>query len=127
MWSSKTVVFARLVEVSQLVVGMEGGGGADCWPTAVWFGVNVIHHQRKDTSHKNLLQAWPDFPSLSSAGRRVRVSLGLGPFFFFGFMLLPSGQPSQCWVFKQASKRLTDKPQTGSQIGVKETLTWILR
>lgn len=45
------------------------------------------------SSHKIPLQAWPGFFSLSYEGRRVNVSLGLGPFLLI-LCYCSSGQPS---------------------------------
>ena len=100
----------------------------------VRFEVNFICHQRKDTSHSAKPLAIKihfqlgQIYSLLYGGRRVNVSLGLGPFILFLFLdqLATGPQANRSYVFKRVSKRLTNKPKT-PQVGFKETLTWILR
>lgn len=64
----KCIAFARCVEVSQLVAGIEWG----LWPTVLWFGVNVIHHQRKD--------------SLSTSPLAIRTRCKLGQIYSLCYM-----------------------------------------
>lgn len=125
----KNVVFPRFFKVSQLVVGMEWG----LWPTVLWFGVNFIHHQRKDTGHspspstiRTCFQLGQNFSLCCMEGEGSVSALASGHFYWF-YATGPQANPDHLWAFKQASKRLTNKPQTSSQIGLKETLPWILR
>lgn len=84
----------HISQVSQLVIGIEWG----FWSTVLWFGVNFMHHQRKNTGHcARPLAIRTHFQlgqihSLLYGGRRVNVSLGLG-LFLLVLCYWSSGQP----------------------------------
>lgn len=103
------------------------GGKRGLWPTFLWFGINKIHHQRKNTSYSTSPLATRTYfklghiHSLLYEGRRVNASFGL----WSSILVLcywPLGQPRQSvglqtGLKERNSDRFSDCSQRDRHLG----------